>query len=381
MYKYFSIIALFLVIGCTSKPNDSVSSETDVVNLQSAVDSAAKEMLSQPLINSTSIGIYYGGEEYIGHYGELEKGKQNKPTNETFYEIGSLSKAITGTMVAKAVLEGKISLEDSVNQYLDGKYPNLSYQNQPVRIKHLLTHTSTLPNMLPMEVNTILNNFLDHDTPSKINQVLSDYDKNKFLEDLYTIEISAELGTKYSYSTTGTELIAHILEVVYEKEYEKQLTHFLSEEVGMNTTKINLNDEELKILAIGYHVDNLESTLPMGKLPWGAGGNIKSTLPDMMQFIKYQLKDEEIVNESHKMLFKVDSINGLAYFWNIDLSDKNWGRYYLHHGGVPRSQCYLLVVPKHDLGVFIITNQSGNETANIMAQALEQIFDEILPKN
>ncbi|WP_291724274.1 serine hydrolase domain-containing protein [Bernardetia sp.] len=373
MSKYFLLILSLIVLGCNEKPKQLENKKE--IDLSEIIEPVAKEMIEKPLINSTSIAIFYDGKEYIGHYGEIEKGKNNKPNNETIYEIGSLSKVITGTLVAKAVLEGKIDVEDSVNKYLDKKYTNLSYQNQPVKIKHLLTHTSTLPNMLPLELNPVLDDFVNYDTPSKIHQVLENYDKNSFLKDLDSIKVTSQLGEKYSYSSAGVELMAHLLEQVYKKDYEQLLTEFLSTEIGMNNTKVNV---DAKDIVVGYHVDNPNITLPMGKLPWGAAGNIKSTVPDMLGFIKYQLKNDKTVQESHRTLFKADSTNELAYFWEIDLSDKELGKYYLHHGGVPRSQCYIFIVPKHNLGAFIITNQSGTETAKAMIETMDKIFNTIL---
>ncbi|WP_338764571.1 serine hydrolase domain-containing protein [Bernardetia sp. ABR2-2B] len=378
MLKYILLITPLFLISCV-KSNQSTQVEGNT-NLSEIVDNAAKDMIKQPLINSTSIAIYYNGNEHIGHYGELEKEKDNKPNNTTFYEIGSLSKVMTGTLVANAVLEEKINLEDDITKYLDEEYPNLTYADQSIKVKNLLTHTSRFPNMLPIELNPILDNFLDYETPSKINKVLEKYDKTKFLNELHSIEIDSQLGKKYSYSSAATELTAHILEQVYKTDYEKILTNFLSKEIGMINTKINLNEEELKNLAVGYHVDNPKFTLPMGKLPWGAGGGIKSTLPDMMNFIKYQLKNNKVVEESHKTLYQVDSTTEIAYFWRADLSDEKLGKYYFHHGGVPRSQCYIFILPKHNLGAFIITNQSGTETAKTMATTLDKIFDKLLKK-
>ncbi|WP_338815669.1 serine hydrolase domain-containing protein (plasmid) [Bernardetia sp. Wsw4-3y2] len=375
-YIYILLIAPLIFTGCVK--SNQPTQVKDNTNLSKIVDSGAKEMLTQPLINSASIAIFYKEKEYIGHYGELEKGKNNKPSNSTIYEIGSLSKVLTGTLVANAVLEEKIDIEDNITKYLDGEYPNLSYSNQPIKVKNLLTHTSRLPNMLPLELNPILDNFLDYDTPLKINEVLKEYNKTKFLKDLHTIKIDAQLGKKYSYSSAGTELTAHILEQIYKTDYENILTNFLSKEIGMTNTKVNLNEEDSKELAVGYHVDNPKATLPMGKLPWGAGGGIKSTIPDMMSFIKYQLKNNMVVEESHKTLYKADSTTEIAYFWRADLADTKLGKYYFHHGGVPRSQCYIFIIPKHNLGAFIITNQSGTQTAKIMATTLDKIFEELL---
>ncbi|UAM97541.1 beta-lactamase family protein [Polaribacter litorisediminis] len=58
-------------------------------------------------INSVSVGVYKDNQFYTEHFGEIVKGKGNSPNNETIYEIGSVSKTITGYLVANAILEGK----------------------------------------------------------------------------------------------------------------------------------------------------------------------------------------------------------------------------------------------------------------------------------
>ena len=50
--------------------------------------------------------------------------------------------------MSKAVLEGGIKLEDDVRLYLKGDYSNLEYNNTPIKVKNLLTHTSGLPKLL-----------------------------------------------------------------------------------------------------------------------------------------------------------------------------------------------------------------------------------------
>ncbi|MFH6989961.1 serine hydrolase [Flavobacterium collinsii] len=75
-------------------------------------------MTEKPLSHSISIGILYHGKEFICHYEELEKGKNNAPNNETIYEITSLSKAFTRTLAAKTVIDKKLNVDDKVQKYL-----------------------------------------------------------------------------------------------------------------------------------------------------------------------------------------------------------------------------------------------------------------------
>ncbi|CAA9200652.1 Protein flp [Flavobacterium bizetiae] len=346
-------------------------------NIKILMDSAAKRMTKKPLIHSASIAIVYQGKEFIGHYGELEKGKNNCPDNETIYEIGSLSKTFAGTLAAKAVCEKKLNIDDEIQKYLPENYPNLKYGDQPILVKHLLSHTSGFPNMLPFEANTILADFTNHDTPAKINELYKNYHQKDFLRDLHKVKIDTVPGYKYSYSSAGSQLVAFILEKVYQTKYEKLLTDYVTQNIAMQNTKINLSGQETKKLAVGYHSDNSVITSPMPQLPWGASGNMKSTIPDMVKYIKFQLKNNKIVAESHKTIVKFDNDFSIGYLWNIDTGNKKLGTFYVHHGGVPRSQCYIYIVPKYDLGAFIITNQSGTETAKIMEDALTEIFDKI----
>lgn len=354
------------------------SSEAEKININLLIDSVANKMLKKPLIHSTSIAIVYQDKEYIGHYGELEKGKNNCPNNETIYEIGSLSKTFAGTLAAKAVCENKLNIEDEIQKYLPEDYPNLKYGGQPILVKHLLAHTSGFPNMLPLEANTILKDFTNHETPAKLNQLHNNYGQKDFLIDLHKVKIDTVPGYKYSYSSAGSELVAFILEKVYKTKYEKLLTDYLSKSIAMQNTKISLSDQEVKRLAVGYHSDNSIITSPMPQLPWGASGNMKSTIPDMVKYIKFQLKNNKIVAQSHKSIFTFNPEFSIGYFWNINTDDKKLGTYYVHHGGVPRSQCYIYIIPKYDLSVFIITNQSGMNTARVMEDALNEIFEKIM---
>jgi CubicO group peptidase (beta-lactamase class C family) len=62
-----------------------------------------------------------------------KKGNHKIPTQNTKYEIGSVTKVFTGILLANAVKEGKINLQDDIRKYLKDSYPNLESENQSVR--------------------------------------------------------------------------------------------------------------------------------------------------------------------------------------------------------------------------------------------------------
>ncbi|HGM7273645.1 TPA: serine hydrolase domain-containing protein [Stenotrophomonas maltophilia] len=362
--------AVLLAVGCEGRktpPND----------VGAAVDEVAQALIEQPLLHSASIGVVYRGKTFIRHRGEMVAGKPDVPTDATLYEIGSLSKTLAGTLMARAVLEGRVGLEDDVRSYLQGDYPNLQYQGQPIRVRHLLSHTSGLPNMLPERANTVLEDFTDHRVPGELSALYAHYGKPDFLRDLHAVRIPRMPGKEYAYSSAGTELTAHILEGVYKTDYASLLRGFFSDAAAMTSIGIRLGNAEKDRLAIGYHSDNPVPTSPMPQLPWGASGNVKATVPDMVKYLQFQLANGPVVQESHRTLARFDDEFSIGYFWNIVAGDRQKGVYYAHHGGVPRSQCYIYIMPEHDLGIFVITNQSGDRTARAMEAAIDTLVGRI----
>jgi len=369
-FKFCLLSTALLSAGCKSNHEPTKDLGADI-------DEVAATLIEQPLLHSTSIAVVYRGQEFIRHRGNMEAGRPGIPTDATRYEIGSLSKTLAGTLMANAVLEHRLSLDDDVRMYLREDYPNLQYKGDPIRIRHLLSHTSGLPNMLPERANTVLADFTDQRTPGELNGIYAGYGKTEFFKDLHAVEIHQAPGKDYAYSSTGTELVAHILETVYKSDYESLLRGFFRDSAAMADLKIKLSETEASQLAIGYHSNNPVPTTPMPQLPWGASGNVKATVPEMVKYLEFQLADNSVVQESHRTLVEFDSEFSIGYFWNIIAGDRLKGTYYAHHGGVPRSQCYIYILPKYDLGIFVITNQSGDQTAHAMEAAIDTLVERI----
>lgn len=372
MTKLAAIMTVSALVLTACKPAAPVPAH----DIPAAMNKAATTLLQSTLLHATSIAVVYRGKEFILHQGELETGKANPPNDTTLYEIGSVSKTFAGLLLAHAVLDGKAALDDPIQNYLPAAYPNLQSQGQPVRLRHLITHTSNMPGMLPLQVNTILEDFTVHATPAKLNAAYVNYGQQQFWQDLHTVGITGPLGKDYAYSSAGAELIAHALEKIYGMPYDVLLTQFLAREASMQDTRLILTASDAGRLAPGYHSDNPVMTTPMPQLPWGAAGNLKSTMPDMAKYLRLQLSANPAVVESHKPLVRFQDDFSIGYFWNIG-SNLQLGTHYVHHGGVPRAQSYAYVVPKYQLGVFIITNQSGGATAGAMQGALADIFDTV----
>ena len=320
------------------------------------LDNNAEKLLKKSKANSVSIGIVKDGKVYTKHYGELDKGKGNKANNNTYFEIASVTKVMTGYLMAKAVLEKKINLEDDIRKHLNGSYPNLEYQTIPVRIKDLVSFKSALDRELPD--NSEIKKIQDDSTCFRLRTMDENYSKRQFLEDLKTVKLDTIPGVKYKYSNLSLELSAYILENVYHKSYETLLNENIFIPTKMASTKMNLAEGDF--LANGYNGNHVLMPHIANNL-WGSEGYLKSTMADLIKLLAFELNSaNKTVQESQRNISNSDQ-HWFGYFWDGILATEN-GKFCHKHGGAFGTQTYFAVYPELNLGISIIVNISDEET-------------------
>lgn len=340
-----------------------------------AISKQGKAFVKDKKINAVSIGVYKSGERYTQHFGELEKGKGNIPTDETIYEIASVTKTMTGYLVARAVLDKKIELANPVANYLEGDHSNLSFNNIPITIEHLLTHTSGLPMFLPNSMNGLFETGAS-DVPQRYFELEKSYNKPRFLADLKLIILNEAPGMTYSYSNAGAELIGYILEKVYDKSIDELYRESFLEKQGMHNTAIRIDTIQQKKLVRGYWMDNKALSPNQLNVLWATGSGVKTNMNDMLSYIALQLNAEDpVVIESQKSLYTIKNPLQIGYFWRI-WKDK-YGTSYNHHGGTSGMQNWLFIYPKYDLGISIMTNQSDTKTPNKLSNLAKKLLKAI----
>lgn len=352
------IIGFFLatlIISCKDpiKEDEFDNTSDKIINI---IKKNANNLLKDKRFHSVSIAILKDGIGISKHFGELEIGKGNVPNDSTIYEIASVTKTFLGTIAAKAVLDGKINLDDDVRIYLQQSYPNLEFDKKPVTIKHLLTHTSGFPNF-----------------PIKGENKLD------FFEGLKEIKIESEIGSEYAYSNTAPELMAYILESVYQTPYEELVTKLIFKPYKMENTKFDLTENEKLRLVKGYNEEN--ELMPNFKRNlWGGTIGIHSTTSDLIKYMRLQLDETNaVIKESHKAFFETPYGFSIGYHWNILIDDNN--TIYRHHGGIFGMQNWLLIYPKYNMGISILSNTSFNDTGDILEDVAENIADTIKKLN
>ncbi|WP_289659287.1 serine hydrolase [Flavobacterium panacagri] len=340
-----------------------------------SMDKTASLLMNKSKANSISIGVVKNGKTYTRHYGEIDKGKENPATNNTVFEVASITKLFTGLLTAQAVLEGKLNPDDDIRKYITGSYPNLEYKGIPITIKDLVSFRTgfekDLPDTAELRKNRNDSSYL------AFKKIDESYTRENFFEDLKTMKLDTLPGTKFKYSNGSLNLTAHILENVYQKSYEVLLKENIFSKLDMKSTGINLNPEIN--VANGYNIKGVLMPSISDRL-WGAAGRLKSNLSDLTKFITYELNTKnKIVQESQQNLLNSPTTwNG--YFWDYIQVDEN-GKNCWKHGGAFGTQNMFVVYPERQLGFSIIVNISDENTANALGEAVIRLSSDLLSKN
>lgn len=361
MRQFIIYLFCILIISCNKKETENNNVATGVDDtfskVTSLVDYFAEDILSNGNANSFALAMYKDGKMYQNYYGEIDKGASNTPDESSLYEIASITKTFTGSLVAKAVLDNKIKLDDDIRKYLDGDYPNLEFEGHPITIKHLLTHSLGFKIKTPKGLEA----FKEEVNQGKRLDEIKIYTIEDLLEELKTVEVDKKPGTKYVYNSIGPELLAYVLEKVNKQSFKEQVDSFVKD-MGMHNTYLQESEKHTPYLVKGYK--GTESA-PMDYCPiYGAAGGAISTLPDMAIYMKYLVdnKDTPWVKEASRLLFTDEEEDeNIGYLWEQIGHGVEEGYYYSKTGTSKGIQSGVLICPDSDYGIVLMVNNTSEE--------------------
>ncbi len=313
----------------------------------SIVQQAVAEYMSNKNVAGLCVGILRNDSTYLYHFGETIKGSGQLPDTNTAFEIGSITKTFTGILLAHAVIESRLKLDDDIRQYLDGSYPNLQYAGQPIRIVHLSNHTSALPSMPKLPSSSE-----DPFSPS------TNFTDGMLKDILHNIQPDTLPGTRRAYSNFAVGLLGLILQKVYSMPYEQLLKKYIFDPYGMHHSSTTLPTKALQQYATGYDLEGNPTTYWWNRLAEAAGG-IRSTDYDMLMYCKAQLNpNDQAAQLSHKLTFG-DTNEGSGLNWGIMTTKNSHHLRWSHDGGTTGFTSLCLIYSELKSGIILLTN-NGN---------------------
>jgi CubicO group peptidase (beta-lactamase class C family) len=330
-------------------------------------DRAEVDRLARPLVeHGWCEGLVVGvldehGPRTFG-YGRYSDSNATVPDGDTVYEIGSMTKAFTGTLLADAVTRGETALDDPVQKYLPESVTlNLTKSGKPITLAHLASHVSGLPRM-PENFH-----------PADGRNPYADYTAERMYAFLGDFEPSREPGAKYEYSNFGMGLLGHVLAARENKSYEQLLRARLLTPLGMKDTHIAPDANARPRLAPGHNPDGD----PLPNWDWdavSACGGIRSTANDVLKFLAANIDPASPIADAAKLarkpLAKAMPGNEVALGWHVARK----GSLVWHNGQTGGYHSYCGFVPDKNVAVVVLSNTGTGLVDELGLKLIDQLL-------
>jgi D-alanyl-D-alanine-carboxypeptidase/D-alanyl-D-alanine-endopeptidase len=260
--KYVVALLGLLAVG------DCMAAQTSL--LPDRVEKAIQERIADGQYPALVIAVVDGDRGGVYSYGKLDQG--NAPDADTVFEIGSITKTFTATLLAKAVLDGKLKLDMPVASLLPG-FSIPSRNGKAITLENLAMQHSGLPRM-PTNI-----------APANENDPFADYDGAKLKAFLAGYKLPRDPGSDYEYSNVGVGLLGYAMAQYAHVTYDGLLHAQIVDPLGMHASDTALSDRMRAHLASGHD----ESGKPAANWNFDAlvgAGAIKSSGADMLLFLK-----------------------------------------------------------------------------------------------
>ncbi len=230
-----------------------------------------------------TVGFFKEGNTAIRVFGEHGETAAESHT----YEIGSITKTFTASLLSNYIFENKMQLNDSIQKYIAGLNANNYYPT----LRRIATHTAGYSLIYPFSQREYLNLTIDMILGKNqgVNPLRMDLDKMKML--IHKSRLS-DTDYKWKYSNFGYSLLGYATGVVSGRGYWDTMNDFLSDELGLSHTYLGTNHNKN---LLGFGTKNQK----LGNWHWdkhnliAPAGAISSTAEDLLAYAKLNMYEEK----------------------------------------------------------------------------------------
>lgn len=264
MFALKTLHARVFAVALAAAIGQTATASTDQTRIDATVDDAARKVMDQHGIPGLAIAITAQGQRRFYNYGLASKASRQPVTQQTLFEIGSVSKTLTATLAAYAEARGKLSLTESPVRYL----PDLEGSAlERVSLINLATHTAGgFPLQLPERISD--------------EKQLTDYFKNW--------RPAHVAGSYRTYANPSIGLLGRAAAASLDLSYSDALHERLLPKLGMTSTYLAVPASETSRYAQGYNQNDEPVRLNPALLAEEAYG-VKTSSEDLLRFVETQL--------------------------------------------------------------------------------------------
>jgi CubicO group peptidase (beta-lactamase class C family) len=334
------VVAIVSVSGLAQSP---IASTT---GYEGEVDAVMKQQMRARHIPGASVAVVsHGKVVLLKSYGLADVENQVPATPHTVYELASVTKQFTAAAIMMLVQDGKLSLDDPINQLLDG----LPAGWNKITIRQLLNHTAGVPEFSKPQFH--LDMRADH-APRDLIQLVAN------------APLDFTPGEKYSYSNTGYVLLGMLIEKLSGKKYGTFVRERIFEPLDMKDSRFNDQSAIVPNRARGYTFTNFileNADFTSSSNPYAAGG-LLSSAADMAKWMQAQGSEKLLSRSNWEQMWTEARLNdgtnfGYGFGWNIRTT---WSRKRVEHaGGISGFKTNVTRFIDDDLSVIYLLNSDA----------------------
>ncbi|MEO6328511.1 MAG: serine hydrolase [Ginsengibacter sp.] len=258
------------------------------------------------------------------------------------FQIGSVTKQFTSTVILKLQEEGKLSVNDKLSKY----FPEFKDADK-ITLENLLTHSSGI------------HNYTDDIDEEDSEIVCNPVDKQLVLDIMFKHDLDFKPGTKFSYDNSGYYLLGLIIEKVTGKPYEQNVRDIIFTPLQMTHSLFDFKHSADTNITTGYKKLNATEQVVASADRWDstvsyAAGAIWSTTGDMYKWARAVVNKEIISADSWKAAL-TPHLEHYGYGWFID--SLHGKKYIMHSGGLPGFMAYFSYYPGEDATIILLNNE------------------------
>lgn len=272
MFLFRLAILIAVVLGSL------MASATAAPDYRQAAAESLKAYLDDHPEAAVVVGIVDAKGTHVFGFGKLKADDPNsEPNGKTIYQIGSITKVFTTTMLAQDVLAGRIKLDVPAQQYMPTEFVLPKEQDCEITLEDLATHHSGLPALPQLSIALMIGGGIAKNPYAGL-------DHESLAQLLPVTWLSNPIGSEYSYSNLGIGLIGEALvHTNHADSYDTLVKERIIKPLELVDTGVELDDKKLSRLAQGYNTLGMKT--PAWELPSLAGcGALYSTVDNLLIF-------------------------------------------------------------------------------------------------
>lgn len=351
-YRQLAIVATTLTVTC------SVSAQS----IDDAVSARIMGDMSGACIAAARIEAGASGEWVVERSFLCADETGLIPDADSRFEIGSVSKTMLGAVLAYMAEQGLLDADTPIAELLPDDVA-LPDSGTPVRVRHLLTHTSGIPR-LPANL-----------APADMYDPYADYTSEQLWQAVNSVELASAPGEQFAYSNFAYMLLSKLAAEHHGKSLQALFEEWLFTPLGM--TNASFSGETMAPLnSDGSSVKNWNFPRDME----GVGG-VRASLRDMEAYVKAHLGEAPDALHAALQLSQtpLESPAGRPLSWGWMTVPVGDAQYIAHGGGTGGFTSMVVFDPQAGRGAIVLSNAALHQTGDIQALALNFLEPEIGP--